>query len=229
MEDHAYDTMKGSDYLGDAPAVEALCRESPEEVIRLEHWGMPFSREDDGRVSQRPFGGPPSPDHVRRRGDRPPDAPHDVRAGGQTRITVYDEWHVMELAVTDEDDPADRTCHGVVAYDIQSGEISGFSAKNGVILATGGMGQVFDHTTNAVANTGDGVAMAYRAGVLMEDMEFIQFHPTTLRRRASSSPRVSAVRAVSSTTVRASASCSSTATRTTTASSLPVTWSPAPS
>ncbi|WP_092565847.1 FAD-binding protein, partial [Halorubrum sp. SD626R] len=95
-------------------------------------------------------------------------------------VTVYDEWHVMDLAVTDEPDPADRTCHGVVAYDIQSGEVSGFRADDGVILATGGMGQVFDHTTNAVANTGDGVAMAYRAGVPMEDMEFIQFHPTTL-------------------------------------------------
>jgi succinate dehydrogenase / fumarate reductase flavoprotein subunit len=95
-------------------------------------------------------------------------------------ITVYDEWHVMDLVVTDEPDPADRTCHGVVAYDIQTGEVNGFRADGGVILATGGMGQVFDHTTNAVANTGDGVAMAYRAGVPMEDMEFIQFHPTTL-------------------------------------------------
>lgn len=180
-EDHAYDTMKGSDYLGDAPAVEALCRESPEEVIRLEHWGMPFSREDDGRVSQRPFGGLSFPRTTYAGAETGHQMLHTMYEQVVKRgITVYDEWHVMELAVTDEDDPADRTCHGVVAYDIQSGEISGFSAKNGVILATGGMGQVFDHTTNAVANTGDGVAMAYRAGVPMEDMEFIQFHPTTL-------------------------------------------------
>lgn len=180
-EDHAYDTMKGSDYLGDAPAVEALCQESPEEVIRLEHWGMPFSREEDGRVSQRPFGGLSFPRTTYAGAETGHQMLHTMYEQVVKRgITVYDEWHVMDLAVTDEDDPAERTCHGVVAYDIQSGEISGFRAENGVILATGGMGQVFDHTTNAVANTGDGVAMAYRAGVPMEDMEFIQFHPTTL-------------------------------------------------
>jgi succinate dehydrogenase / fumarate reductase flavoprotein subunit len=180
-EDHAYDTMKGSDYLGDAPAVEALCQESPEEVIQLEHWGMPFSREEDGRVSQRPFGGLSFPRTTYAGAETGHQMLHTMYEQVVKRgITVYDEWHVMELAVTDEDDPADRTCHGVVAYDIQSGEVSGFRAENGVILATGGMGQVFDHTTNAVANTGDGVAMAYRAGVPMEDMEFIQFHPTTL-------------------------------------------------
>ncbi|MFO8115781.1 MAG: FAD-binding protein [Halorubrum sp.] len=180
-QDHAYDTMKGSDYLGDAPAVEALCRESPEEVIQLEHWGMPFSREEDGRVSQRPFGGLSFPRTTYAGAETGHQMLHTMYEQVVKRgITVYDEWHVMDLAVTDEEDPADRTCHGVVAYDIQSGEVSGFRAKNGVILATGGMGQVFDHTTNAVANTGDGVAMAYRAGVPMEDMEFIQFHPTTL-------------------------------------------------
>ncbi|AZQ15063.1 MULTISPECIES: FAD-binding protein [Halorubrum] len=180
-EDHAYDTMKGSDYLGDAPAVEALCQESPEEVIQLEHWGMPFSREDDGRVSQRPFGGLSFPRTTYAGAETGHQMLHTMYEQVVKRgITVYDEWHVMDLAVTDEEDPAERTCHGVVAYDIQSGEVSGFRAENGVILATGGMGQVFDHTTNAVANTGDGVAMAYRAGVPMEDMEFIQFHPTTL-------------------------------------------------
>jgi succinate dehydrogenase / fumarate reductase flavoprotein subunit len=95
-------------------------------------------------------------------------------------IQVYDEWYVMNLAVTDEETPEDRSCHGIVAYDVQSGEIAGFKANDGVILATGGPGQAFDHTTNAVACTGDGYAMAYRAGVPMEDMEFVQFHPTTL-------------------------------------------------
>ncbi len=180
-QDHAYDTMKGSDYLGDAPAVEALCKESPEEVIQLEHWGMPFSREEDGRVSQRPFGGLSFPRTTYAGAETGHQMLHTMYEQVVKRgVTVYDEWHVMDLAVTDEEDPADRTCHGVVAYDIQSGEVSGFRADNGVILATGGMGQVFDHTTNAVANTGDGVAMAYRAGVPMEDMEFIQFHPTTL-------------------------------------------------
>ncbi|WP_418281614.1 FAD-binding protein [Halorubrum sp. DTA98] len=180
-EDHAYDTMKGSDYLGDAPAVEALCKESPEEVITLEHWGMPFSREEDGRVSQRPFGGLSFPRTTYAGAETGHQMLHTMYEQAVKRgITLYDEWHVMDLAVTDEADPADRTCHGVVAYDIKTGEIAGFRADGGVVLATGGMGQVFDHTTNAVANTGDGVAMAYRAGVPMEDMEFIQFHPTTL-------------------------------------------------
>ncbi|TKX77326.1 FAD-binding protein, partial [Halorubrum sp. SD626R] len=144
-------------------------------------WGMPFSREDDGRVSQRPFGGLSFPRTTYAGAETGHQMLHTMYEQVVKRgITVYDEWHVMDLAVTDEDDPADRTCHGVVGYDIQTGEVSGFRAENGVILATGGMGQVFDHTTNAVANTGDGVAMAYRAGVPMEDMEFIQFHPTTL-------------------------------------------------
>jgi succinate dehydrogenase / fumarate reductase flavoprotein subunit len=93
---------------------------------------------------------------------------------------VYDEWQVLELAVSGEPAPEDRTCHGVVAYDVQHGTVEGFRARDGVIIATGGAGQTYAHTTNAVANTGDGVAMAYRAGVPIEDMEFIQFHPTSL-------------------------------------------------
>ncbi|WP_435065991.1 FAD-binding protein [Halobaculum sp. EA56] len=180
-EDHAYDTMKGSDYLGDAPAIETLCKDSPKEVIQLEHWGMAFSREEDGRVSQRPFGGLSFPRTTYAGAETGHQLLHTMYEQLVKRgITVYDEWYVSDLAVTDEDRPEDRTCHGVVAYDIQSGELSGFRAKEGVILATGGLGQVFDHTTNAVANTGDGVAMAYRAGVPIEDMEFIQFHPTSL-------------------------------------------------
>ncbi|GAA0660130.1 FAD-binding protein [Natronoarchaeum mannanilyticum] len=178
---HAYDTMKGSDYLGDAPAIETLAQDAPEDVIRLEHWGMPFSREEDGRVSQRPFGGL--------------SFPRTTYAGAETGhhllhtmyeqvvkhgVQVYDEWFVSQLAVTDHDDPEDRRCHGVVGYDVKSGEVAGFKANKGVILATGGPGQVFDHTTNAVSCTGDGQAMAYRAGAPLEDMEFVQFHPTTL-------------------------------------------------
>ncbi len=180
-EDHAYDTMKGSDYLGDAPAIETLTQESPAEVIQLEHWGMAFSRDDDGRVSQRPFGGLSFPRTTYAGAETGHQLLHTMYEQLVKRgIEVYDEWYVMDLAVTDEQRPADRTCHGVVGYDIQTGEISGFEARDGVILATGGLGQVYDHTTNAVANTGDGVAMAYRAGVPIEDMEFIQFHPTTL-------------------------------------------------
>ncbi|GAA0218512.1 FAD-binding protein [Halobaculum roseum] len=180
-EDHAYDTMKGSDYLGDAPAIETLCKDSPKEVIQLEHWGMAFSREEDGRVSQRPFGGLSFPRTTYAGAETGHQLLHTMYEQLVKRgITVYDEWYVSDLAVTDEERPEDRTCHGVVAYDIQSGELSGFRATDGVILATGGPGQVFDHTTNAVSNTGDGVAMAYRAGVPIEDMEFIQFHPTSL-------------------------------------------------
>ncbi|RDI72872.1 FAD-binding protein [Halopelagius longus] len=180
-EDHAYDTMKGSDYLGDAPAVEALCKESPKETMQLEHWGMAFSREEDGTVSQRPFGGLSFPRTTYAGAETGHQLLHTMYEQLVKRgIQVYDEWYVTRLAVTDEAEPEERTCHGVVAYDIQSGEVSGFHARDGVILATGGLGQVYDHTTNAVSNTGDGVAMAYRAGVPIEDMEFIQFHPTTL-------------------------------------------------
>jgi len=178
---HAYDTMKGSDYLADAPAVDTFAKTAPEEVIQLEHWGMPFSREDDGRVSQRPFGGLSYPRTTYAGAETGHHLLHTMYEQAVKRgVEVYDEWYVTNLAVTDEDDPEDRQCHGCVAYDIKSGKIDGFRAKNGVILATGGLGQAFDHTTNAVANTGDGCAMAYRAGVPMEDMEMIQFHPTTL-------------------------------------------------
>jgi succinate dehydrogenase / fumarate reductase flavoprotein subunit len=180
-EDHAYDTMKGSDYLGDAPAIETLCQDSPYEVIQLEHWGMAFSREDDGRVSQRPFGGLSFPRTTYAGAETGHHLLHTLYEQVVKRgIEVYDEWHVMNLAVTDEERPEDRTCHGVVAYDVATGELSGFKARDGVILATGGPGQAFDHTTNAVSCTGDGQAMAYRAGVPLEDMEFIQFHPTSL-------------------------------------------------
>jgi len=178
---HAYDTMKGSDYLGDAPAIDTFAKSAPDEVIQLEHWGMPFSREDDGRVSQRPFGGLSFPRTTYAGAETGHHLLHTMYEQAVKRgIDVYDEWYVMNLAVTDHDDPEQRECHGVVAYEIKSGEVSGFRARNGVVLATGGLGQVFDHTTNAVANTGDGAAMAYRAGVPLEDMEMIQFHPTTL-------------------------------------------------
>jgi len=180
-EDHAYDTMKGSDYLGDAPAIETLTQDSPEEVIQLEHWGMAFSRDDDGRVSQRPFGGLSFPRTTYAGAETGHHLLHTMYEQVVKRgIEVFDEHYVSNLAVTDHEDPERRECHGVVAYDIKRGEINGFVANTGVVLATGGPGQMYDHTTNAVANTGDGPAMAYRAGVPLEDMEFIQFHPTTL-------------------------------------------------
>ncbi|GAB3018388.1 FAD-binding protein [Natronobiforma cellulositropha] len=178
---HAYDTMKGSDYLGDAPAIETLAKDAPKDTITLEHWGMPFSREEDGTVSQRPFGGLSFPRTTYAGAETGHHLLHVLYEQVVKRgIQVYDEWYVMNLAVSDEPDPNDRTCHGVVAYDVQSGAVEGFKANRGVILATGGPGQAFDHTTNAVSCTGDGHAIAYRAGVPLEDMEFVQFHPTTL-------------------------------------------------
>ncbi|ELY52856.1 FAD-binding protein [Natronococcus jeotgali] len=178
---HAYDTMKGSDYLADAPAVETLAQDAPEETIQLEHWGMPFSREEDGRVSQRPFGGLSYPRTTYAGAETGHHLLHTMYEQVVKRgIQVYDEWYVMNLVTDDAADPNDRSCHGVVAYDVQSGNVQGFKANNGVVLATGGPGQAFDHTTNAVSCTGDGHAMAYRAGASLEDMEFIQFHPTSL-------------------------------------------------
>jgi len=178
---HAYDTIKGSDYLGDAPAVETFAQDARDEVIQLEHWGMPFSREEDGTVSQRPFGGLSHPRTTYAGAETGHHLLHTMYEQVVKRgIQVYEEWQVLNLAVTDHDDVEERECHGVVAYDIASGQVEGFRANDGVILATGGPGQVFDHTTNAVANSGDGYAMAYRAGVPLEDMEFVQFHPTTL-------------------------------------------------
>jgi succinate dehydrogenase / fumarate reductase flavoprotein subunit len=178
---HAYDTMKGSDYLGDAPAIDTFARKAPEEVVQLEHWGMPFSREEDGDVSQRPFGGLSHPRTTYAGAETGHHMLHTMYQQVVKRgIEVYDEWYVTNLAVTDHDDPEDRECHGLVAYEIATGEVHGFRANDGVILATGGSGQAFDHTTNAIANTGDGPAMAFRAGVPMEDMEMVQFHPTTL-------------------------------------------------
>jgi succinate dehydrogenase / fumarate reductase flavoprotein subunit len=178
---HAYDTMKGSDYLGDAPAVDAFAKSAPDEVIQIEHWGMPFSREADGTVSQRPFGGLSHPRTTYAGAETGHHLLHTMYEQVVKRgIEVYDEWFVTRLAVTDEQNPGSRTCHGVVAYEIATGELNGFYARDGVILATGGLGQAFDHTTNAVSCTGDGQAMAFRAGAPMEDMEFVQFHPTTL-------------------------------------------------
>ncbi|MXR52613.1 FAD-binding protein [Halovenus sp. WSH3] len=178
---HAYDTMKGSDYLGDAPAIDTFAKQAPDEVIQLEHWGMPFSREEDGTVSQRPFGGLSHPRTTYAGAETGHHLLHTMYEQVVKRgIEVYDEWYVSRLAVTDHDRPEDRECYGAVGYDIKTGEIDGFYARDGVILATGGNGQAFDHTTNAIANTGDGQALAYRAGAPLEDMEFVQFHPTTL-------------------------------------------------
>jgi len=173
-KDHAYDTVKGSDYIGDQDAIETMTEEAPKEVINLENMGMAFSRDDNGRVSQRAFGGLSFPRTTYASDKTGHMLLHTMYEQVMKRgVTVYDEWYVTNVV------RENGRCHGVVAYDIQSGNVEGFAA-GATVFATGGMGQVFEHTTNAVSCTGDGMSMMYRAGVPMEDMEFVQFHPTTL-------------------------------------------------
>ncbi|XGI82961.1 FAD-binding protein [Halorutilales archaeon Cl-col2-1] len=172
--DHAYDTVKGSDYIGDQEPINIMTREAPNEVINLENMGMAFSREENERVAQRAFGGLSFPRTTYASDKTGHMLLHTMYEQVLKRgITVYDEWYVTDLVVEN------GRAHGVTAIDLQTGRVDSFAA-NATIFATGGMGQVYEHTTNAVANTGDGLSIAYRAGVPMEDMEFIQFHPTTL-------------------------------------------------
>jgi len=176
---HMFDTIKGSDYLADQDAVEILCREAVETVYELEHWGLPFSRTEDGRIAQRPFGG-----HTREFGKGPVRRACYAadRTGHMILQTLYqqciknqvhffNEYHLLDLIVTD------GRCAGVVAYCIATGEIHTFYAK-AVLDATGGCGRMFRVTSNAHSLTGDGMAVALRAGLPLEDMEFFQFHPT---------------------------------------------------
>jgi len=172
-EDHAFDTIKGSDYLADQDTVEVLCRDAPERVIEMEHWGTLFSRVD-GRIAQRPFGGAGFPRTAYAEDRTGHHLLHTMYEQSlRNGIRVYSEWLVTRLIVNE------GRCAGVVGYNIASGEIAGFQAK-AVIFATGGYGRIYRRSTNSVINTGLGCAVAYRAGAALEDMEFVQFHPTTL-------------------------------------------------
>ena len=173
-EAHAFDTVKGSDYLADQDAVEILTREAPDVVIDLEHMGVLFSRLPDGRIAQRPFGG-----HSHNRTCYAADKTghailhelvNNLRRFG---VTILDEWYVMRLIL------AEGQAKGVVAYRILDGHIEVIRAK-AVMFATGGYGRVFNTTSNDYASTGDGLAMTALAGLPLEDMEFVQFHPTGL-------------------------------------------------
>ena len=174
-EAHAFDTVKGSDYLADQDAAEVLCNEAPADIIELENMGTVFSRREDGRLQQRPFGGAgfPRTCYV---GDITGQAilhvvwEQLVKAG----VTTYEEWFVTSLAVED------GACRGVIAMEMRSGQLQAIAAK-AVILATGGLGRVYQPTTNSLISTGDGMSLAYRAGSPLMDMEFVQFHPTTLK------------------------------------------------
>jgi succinate dehydrogenase / fumarate reductase flavoprotein subunit len=174
-EAHAYDTVKGGMYLGDQDAIEAMCREAPDDILELERMGVIFSRDAEGRIAQRPFGGAGFPRTcyaADRTGHAILHAMYEQLL--KRRIAVYEEWYVTALIVQD------GACRGVVAWDILRGGLYAIGAK-AVILATGGSGRVFLTSTNAAINTGDGMALAYRAGAPLEDMEFVQFHPTTLK------------------------------------------------
>ncbi len=175
FEEHFHDTVAGGDWLCDQDAVEAFIDEAPRELLQLEHWGCPWSREPDGHIAVRPFGG-----MTKQRTWFAADKTgfHMLHTLFQTSlqfgsITRYDEWFVTRLLVDD------GRVQGVVAIELMSGRVETIAAK-AVILATGGCGRVFPFTTNAAIKTGDGMALALRAGAPLKDMEFVQYHPTGL-------------------------------------------------
>src|SRR5262245_31585557 len=171
---HAFDTVKGSDYLGDQDSIEVFTAEAPLDIYQLENWGAIFSRREDGKLAQRPFGAAGSPRTV-----------YSADITGHVliqvlyeqvcrrEITTHEEFFAWQLVVNDD------RCQGVVCWDLMGGGLKTFGAKT-VILATGGAGRLYRVTTNAYACTGDGMAMALHAGLPLKDMEFMQFHPTTL-------------------------------------------------
>jgi succinate dehydrogenase / fumarate reductase, flavoprotein subunit len=173
-EKHAYDTVKGADYLGDQDAIEVLCEEAPADVYELEHWGAVFSRTEDGRIAQRPFGAAGEPRTAYAADITGHVLIHVLYEQVTKRgLQVYEEFFAWQLV---EDD---GRCQGVICWDLLNGGLKTIGAKT-VILATGGAGRLYQGTTNAYACTGDGMAMAVRVGVPLKDMEMMQFHPTTL-------------------------------------------------
>jgi len=179
VEWHTYDSVKGSDYLGDQDAIEFMCEEAPQAIIELEHMGLPFDRTPEGRISQRPFGG-----HTNNITGKPVRrACHAADRTGhmilqtlyqsclKNKVNFFDEYQVVELLMNE------GKAVGVVAVELLTGELHVFHGKT-IIIATGGHGRIFEVTSNAYAYTGDGVAMVLRKGLPLEDMEFFQFHPT---------------------------------------------------
>jgi len=173
-ESHAFDTVKGSDYLGDQDAIEILCTEAPADVYQLERWGAVFSRTEDGRIAQRPFGAAGAP-RTAYAADITGHVLIQVLYEQVCRrdLLVYEEYFAWQLV------EHDGRCQGVICWDLLNGGLKAIGAKT-VILATGGPGRIYLGTTNAYACSGDGIAMALHAGVALEDMEMQQFHPTTL-------------------------------------------------
>ncbi len=174
---HAYDTVKGSDFLGDQDAIEIMCSEAPHEVMHLEHIGVTFHRNEKGELDLRAFGGA----SMKRTayvaditGQAILHVLYEQLMKHHEQVDRYEEWFVTSLLRDDA-----GACCGVVARDVRSGRMEVFSAKN-TILASGGAGQVYSPTTNALIVTGDGIAQAYRLGAPLMDMEMVQYHPTTL-------------------------------------------------
>ena len=175
FDEHAYDTISGGDWLPDQDAVEMFVKEAPLELMRLEHWGCPWNREPDGRIAVRPFGGMKK-ERTWFAADKT--GFHMLHTLFQTSLKYnavqrYDEYYATKLLIED------GQVQGCVAIEISSGKIQAIAAR-AVILCTGGAGRVFPFTTNAAIKTGDGMALAYRAGAPLKDMEFVQYHPTGL-------------------------------------------------
>jgi len=178
---HAFDTVKGSDYLADQKAALRMTSEAPERIYELEHWGCPFSRTVDGRIAQRPFGGAGFPRTAFSTDKTGHNILHTLyeqavryeEASERSEMVIYDEWFVTRLIVEND------TARGVVAMNITTGELEVFKA-DAVIWATGGAGRLWGKTSNAYINTGWGMAVPFYEGIAVKDMEFIQFHPTEL-------------------------------------------------
>ena len=176
-ESHAFDTVKGSDYLGDQDAIEIMCREAPEEIIHLEHLGVPFHRDEGGHLGTRAFGGA---SQARTyyvadiTGQAIMHVLYEQLMKHEAEVDRYEEYFTTALAMDGRGE-----CVGAVTRNVRDGRMELFEAKN-VILATGGNGQIWRPTTNALICTGDGISMAYRVGAPLMDMEMIQYHPTCL-------------------------------------------------
>jgi succinate dehydrogenase flavoprotein subunit len=173
-EEHAFDTVKGSDYLGDQDAIDVLCEEAPDDVYQLENWGAVFSRTEDGKIAQRPFGAAGEP-RTAYAADITGHVLIQVLYEQMMKrdVLVYEEYFAWKLVIDE------GRCQGVICWDLLNGGLKTIGAKT-VILCTGGAGRLYVGTTNAYACTGDGMTMALRAGVPLKDMEMMQFHPTTL-------------------------------------------------
>lgn len=173
-EQHAYDTVKGSDFLADQQAAVILTREAIPRVYEMEQWGCPFSRDENGRIAQRPFGGAGVPRTCYAEDRTGHSLLHTLyQQTLRHDVALFNEWLVLDLVIEN------NRCSGIIALEQLSGKVEAIPAK-AVILATGGAGRVYGKSTNALINSGSGITLAYQAGIGLKDMEFVQFHPTTL-------------------------------------------------